>query len=36
LGEGFATGEQGDRGARQDGGAAVAEKQTPAGDNQAG
>jgi len=30
LSEGFAMGEQGDCGAGQDGGAAVAEKQTPA------
>ena len=35
LGERFATGEQDDRGARQ-GGGAVAEKQTPAGDTQTG
>ena len=32
MGEGFAIGEQGDR---QDRGAAVAEKQTPAGNNEA-
>jgi hypothetical protein len=36
LGVGFATGEQGDRGARECGGGAVAEKQTPAGNNEAG
>jgi hypothetical protein len=36
LGEGFAIGEQGDCGAGEDGSAGVAEKQTPAGNNEAG